>query len=94
MDKTEQKILRLIDENRDRIIEFAEDIAAHPEPGFEERRTAEKTAGLLRELGYEVHTGLALTGVRELGPGKRSESYDHRRIGRYWMQNASHGGSG
>lgn len=71
MDKTEQKILRLIDENRDRIIEFAEDIAAHPEPGFEERRTAEKTAGLLRELGYEVHTGLALTGVRgDWGPEK------------------------
>ena len=64
MDRTEQKILRQIDHNRDRIIAFAEDIAAHPEPGFEEKRTAEKTAELLRELGYEVQTGLALTGVR------------------------------
>lgn len=64
MDETEQKILRLIDKNRNRIISFAEDIAAHPEPGFEETRTAEKTEELLRELGYEVHTGLALTGVR------------------------------
>ena len=64
MDGTEQKILRQIDHNRDRIIAFAEDIAAHPEPGFEEKRTAEKTAELLRKLGYEVQTGLALTGVR------------------------------
>lgn len=64
MDETEQKILRLIDKNRHRIIAFAEDIAAHPEPGFEENRTAEKTEALLRELGYKVHTGLALTGIR------------------------------
>lgn len=64
MNETEQRILRLIDQNRDRIIAFAEDIASHPEPGFKEKRTAEKTAALLEELGYEVHTGLALTGVR------------------------------
>lgn len=64
MDETEQRILRLIDNNRDRIIAFAEDIAAHPEPGFGETRTAQKTAALLRSLGYEVQTGLALTGVR------------------------------
>lgn len=64
MDRTEQRILELIDQNRDRIIAFAEDIAAHPEPGFEETRTAAKTETLLKELGYDVSAGLALTGVK------------------------------
>ena len=64
MDDREKKILELIDKNRDRILAFAGDIQEHPEPGFEERRTAEKTAEFLRSLGYEVQTGLAGTGVR------------------------------
>lgn len=64
MDETEKRIIHQIDKNRDRIIAFAQEIAAHPEPGFEETGTARKTARLLRELGYEVETGLALTGVR------------------------------
>lgn len=64
MDKTEQKILEIIDSNRDKIIAFARDIAGHPEPGFFEERTAACTAAVLRDLGLEVHTGLARTGVR------------------------------
>ena len=46
------------------IIAFAEDIAAHPEPGFEEVRTAGKTAEFLKSLGYEVKEHLAITGVK------------------------------
>ena len=45
-------------------IAFAEDIAAHPEPGFEEVRTAGKTAEFLKSLGYEVKEHLAITGVK------------------------------
>lgn len=63
-DETEKRILQRIDAYRDQIIDFAENIAAHPEPGFEERRTAEKTAQYLRNLGYEVTEHLARTGVR------------------------------
>src|SRR3989339_999941 len=39
------------------------DIHAHPETAFEERRTAALVAGLLKDFGCEVHTGLAKTGV-------------------------------
>lgn len=64
LDKTEEKILQRIDAYREQIINFAEDIASHPEPGFEEIRTAQKTAECLRQLGYEVTEHLARTGVR------------------------------
>ncbi|HQU51128.1 MAG TPA: M20/M25/M40 family metallo-hydrolase, partial [Casimicrobiaceae bacterium] len=36
---------------------------AHPETAFEERATAAFVAERLREMGLEVHTGLAGTGV-------------------------------
>ncbi|MDC7286182.1 amidohydrolase [Blautia schinkii] len=64
MDSLEQKIVGLIDAHREEIIAFAEDVAAHPEPGFYEERTAAKVAGFLRGLGQDVHTQLARTGVR------------------------------
>ncbi len=34
IDETEKRILDRIDANREQIIAFAEDIAAHPEPGL------------------------------------------------------------
>lgn len=64
MDLTEQKIINVIDRHREEIIAFARDIELHPEPGFEEERTAAQAANVLRTLGYEVQTGLARTGVR------------------------------
>ena len=64
LDKIEEKILQRIDADREQIISFAEDIAAHPEPGFEEIRTSQKTAQFLKNLGYEVTEHLARTGVR------------------------------
>ena len=64
IDETGQRILRLIDVHKDQIIAFAEDIAAHPEPGYEEFRTAGKTAEVLKNLGYKVTEHLARTGVR------------------------------
>lgn len=39
------------------------DIHAHPELGFEESRTAALVAQLLKDWGYEVHTGIGKTGV-------------------------------
>ncbi|WP_432695326.1 M20 aminoacylase family protein [Marinobacterium sp. YM272] len=38
-------------------------IHQNPELGFEEHNTSQLVAGLLREWGYEVHTGIAETGV-------------------------------
>ncbi|MEM7292865.1 MAG: M20 aminoacylase family protein [Pseudomonadota bacterium] len=53
------------------------DIHRHPELAFEESRTADKVAGLLREFGVETHTGIGNTGV--VGVIKRGES--NRMIG-------------
>ena len=39
------------------------DIHAHPELGFEEKRTAELVAERLKEFGVEVHRGVGKTGV-------------------------------
>lgn len=64
MDETEMKIIRLIEEHKEEIITFAEDIEAHPEPGFQEVRTSGKTAEFLKKLGYQVQNEIALTGVR------------------------------
>lgn len=64
IDETGQRILRLIDVHKDQIIAFAEDIAAHPEPGYEEFCTAGKTAEVLKSLGYKVTEHLARTGVK------------------------------
>ena len=51
------------------------DIHAHPELRYEENRTADIVANRLRELGYQVETGIGKTGVvgvlhGEMGPGK------------------------
>jgi amidohydrolase len=60
----EQRIIGIIDSNKNNIESFAEDIAAHPEPGFCEERTAAHVAAFLRELGLDTHGQLARTGVR------------------------------
>ncbi|HZZ64230.1 MAG TPA: amidohydrolase [Candidatus Baltobacteraceae bacterium] len=45
------------------VVALRRDLHMHPELGFEERRTASMVAGRLQALGFEVHTGLATTGV-------------------------------
>jgi len=47
------------------------DFHAHPELGFEEHRTAGIVAERLRGLGYEVHAGIAETGVIGVRRGAR-----------------------
>ncbi|MDD6798046.1 MAG: amidohydrolase [Bacteroides sp.] len=64
IDETEQKILDLIDEKRDVIIDFAKDIYTHAELGYKEYRTSEKFAGLMEQLGLNTKKELAVTGVK------------------------------
>ena len=45
------------------LVAFRRDLHAHPEMAFEEHRTAARVASALRELGLEVHEGIAGTGV-------------------------------
>jgi len=58
----------------DDVVALRRDLHRHPELGFEEHRTAEVVAARLRALGYEVTTGIGVTGVagvlRGAAPGK------------------------
>ena len=57
------------------LIELRRDLHAHPELGYEERRTAEVVATRLRAAGIEVETGIGGTGVvgtLRRGSGSRS----------------------
>jgi amidohydrolase len=47
----------------DEVVALRRDFHRHPELGFEEHRTAAIVAERLRSLGFEVHTGIARTGV-------------------------------
>lgn len=53
------------------LVRIRRDIHAHPELGFEEVRTSALVASRLRELGLDVRTGLAKTGVAALLEGVR-----------------------
>jgi hippurate hydrolase len=69
--------MNLVDSFADisRFVALRRDIHRHPELGFEEHRTSQIVADLLREWGIEVHTGIAGTGVVGVlrnGTGKRT----------------------
>ncbi len=51
------------DAMRDRLVTMRRDLHQHPELAFQEVRTAAIVADRLRELGYEVQTGIGKTGV-------------------------------
>jgi len=69
-----QSILKAISESEDRFIRIRRQIHQHPEIGFEETRTSDLVAEMLKGWGYEVHRGLARTGVvgtLKVGNGSR-----------------------
>ena len=49
--------------DRTQLVATRRDLHAHPELGFEERRTGALVAERLRQLGYAVRTGVGRTGV-------------------------------
>jgi amidohydrolase len=53
------------------VVSLRRDLHMHPELGFEEHRTAGIAADRLRKLGFEVHTGIAGTGVVGVMRGSR-----------------------
>ncbi|CAI3948943.1 Metal-dependent amidase/aminoacylase/carboxypeptidase (AbgB) (PDB:3RAM) (PUBMED:17307853) [Commensalibacter communis] len=57
------KILDVLTKNKDKYTEIRRKIHQNPELGFEEQDTSNLVAKLLAEWGYEVHRGLARTGV-------------------------------
>ena len=52
-----------IAEETELLVPTRRDLHRHPELGFKEHRTAGIAAERLRAAGYEVRTGLAVTGV-------------------------------
>jgi amidohydrolase len=56
-------IVKRIEELGREMRDWRRDIHAHPELGFEERRTADLVASRLQSFGVEVHRGIGKTGV-------------------------------
>src|SRR5256714_2428835 len=56
---------------RAQLIATRRDLHAHPELGFEERRTSTLVAERLKALGYSVNTGVGRTGVVGLRDGAK-----------------------
>lgn len=88
LDKTEQKIVDIIDAHRDEIIAFAKDIYTHAELGYKEYRTAEKFASFMKNLGLETKEGLAVTGVKAYLNEEEKTNVSLALIGN-WMRSAS-----
>jgi hippurate hydrolase len=72
-------IVNRIADYHDEMVAWRRDLHAHPETAFEEFRTSDFVAGKLAEFGYEVHRGLAGTGV--VGTLKGTKPDNGRAIG-------------
>ena len=71
-----QRACATIERRAQELIGVAQDILAHPEPGFSEVRTSQVVSRKFSELGIQHESGLALTGVKgrfqgQAGPGPR-----------------------
>ena len=62
--KLKEKIIKAIDNHRDQIIQFGEEILRTPETGFKEFKSSQKLADKLKDLGLTPERNLAITGVR------------------------------
>jgi hippurate hydrolase len=72
-------IINRIADFHDEMTAWRRDLHAHPETAFEEIRTSDFVAGKLSEFGYDVHRGLAGTGV--VGTLKGAKADNGRAIG-------------
>jgi amidohydrolase len=68
----QDKVVKVIDGDKERLVSIYKDLHQHPELGFMEVRTAAMIAKELKALGFEVKTGIARTGIVGIlrnGPG-------------------------
>ncbi|MBM7625093.1 amidohydrolase [Sporohalobacter salinus] len=62
--KLKQKICKVIDENKERIIDFNQKIYANPELGYKENFTTKAISHELEDLGLKVQKDIAVTGCK------------------------------
>lgn len=72
MDSVEQRIITIIDKNKDSIIEFGRDVFLHGELGYKEFRTSKKFSDFLQELHLTATENLAITGAKARLKGNKS----------------------
>jgi amidohydrolase len=68
-----ENVCRCIEAHREEIVGIGEDIRVHPELGFKEFRTAGVVSAHMKKLGIAHETGLAITGVKGILAGRRSD---------------------
>jgi len=81
MNEYEKKIVELIDDNRQEIIEFARDIYTHAELGYKEFRTSGKFIESIRSRVSRLETELAITGVKGYINEEKKDNYSLALIG-------------
>lgn len=64
IDEIKKAVCKAIDNNSEKIIDFAKQVGQNPELGFKEKKTAERVANFFSEIGLNCKEGLALTGVK------------------------------
>jgi len=67
------RVCEAIAAHRDEIVALGEDIRVHPELGYKEVRTAALVAEHFTRLGLQPQTGLAITGVKAVLPGRQGQ---------------------
>lgn len=72
-EQIKEKLLGVIDENREKIIAIGEKILKNPELGYKENKTAALVSEELEALGIKCDKGLAITGVKGRMAGKKSD---------------------
>jgi len=58
--------------NTDQLTDLRHAFHRDPELGFQEERTKARVAGLLRDMGLEVHEGVGVVGLLRAGSGNRA----------------------
>ena len=81
MDEIERKIVSLIDEHRQEIIDFADDIYKHAELGYKEFRTTGKFKEALKDKVELYQEGLAITGAKAYINRSKKDTFSLSLIG-------------
>jgi amidohydrolase len=70
-DELKKRVWSAIDRRADAVVGIGERIRKNPELGFKETKTAALVDETLVSLGLKTETGLAMTGVKAIAPGRR-----------------------